>query len=149
MEIINELKNIFGDTIRILSVYGITVTGYEVECHSYSRYAVFEYLMKKYQKQFENSSTKVIYTECGNYLILNIGEPITPFEFVKQLRNYYQPHDKVCEVKEDGNNVLIIVKPRDKVHENMLYYDLTNCGFEVIDDAYPFIIAVTKIKNVG
>jgi hypothetical protein len=143
-EIIEEIRTLLGNDVRILSVHGITIDGYEVECHSYSKFPLFEHLMRRYQKAFDYPKTKVLYTECGNFMVLNIGEPLTPSEFIRQLRNHYQPHDKVCELREDDNHVFLIIKPRDKVHDYMLRLDLENCGFEIIDDVLPFIIAIAR-----
>jgi hypothetical protein len=147
-QIVDELKTLFGNDVWILPVHGITVDGYEVECFSYSKFPLFEHIMRRYQKTLDNPKIKVLYTECGNFLILNIGEPLTPTEFVKELRNYYQPHDKVCELKEDENHIFVIIKPHDNLHDYLLRYDLENCGFEIIDDDLPFIIAVAR-KNVS
>jgi hypothetical protein len=100
--------------------------------------------MRRYQKSFDYPKTKVLYTECGNFMVLNIGEPLTPSEFVCQLRNHYQLYNTVCEIKEDDKHIFIIIKPRDKVHEYMVRLDLENCGFEIVDDDLPFIIAFAR-----
>jgi hypothetical protein len=137
--ILEELINVFGKDLEIWTVNGITVTGYYLICKSYVKYRLFEQLMEDHKGK-SGDDTSVLYVNGGNYLVVKYHKPIAPTEFVKQFKDYYQPHNALCEVAENGGTTFVIIKPHDEIMTTTICEDLQNCGF-IIVDTVPFIIA--------
>jgi hypothetical protein len=145
-EIIDELQKILGKhTIDVFVKRGVSVEGRYLVCVSYAKNPLFLNLMKKYQEQFTNdpnSKYELVHIRNGNFLLIKIDKKVTPKDFIKSFGEYAL-EAKLVEVSETEYGLFVIIKPFDEITEELLYTDLENCGFEIIDDT-DFIIAMAK-----
>jgi hypothetical protein len=146
LDVINEIEKIIGKSaITTFVKRGVTVEGRYLVCLSYSKSPLFLQLMKSYQQKFNNdpkSKYRLVHVRNGNFLLIEIGEPCKPKDFIKSFGEYALDA-KIVEMNENEYGIFVIIKPFNEIVEEMLCIDLKNCGFEIVDN-FEFIIAMAR-----